>query len=62
MELLHAIGAEWIESFKQLSLESLIKLKMSRQNKTIEQADLIMNRLKNKNDDDDIDIDLIEQQ
>jgi hypothetical protein len=36
---------------------------MSRQKKTIEQADLIMSRLKSKdNEDEDIDIDLIEQQ
>jgi hypothetical protein len=36
---------------------------MSRQKKTIDQADLIMSRLKNKDsEDEDIDIDLIEQQ
>jgi hypothetical protein len=44
-----------------MSFDALLKLKMSRQKKTIEQADLIMRRLKSKDDEDD-DIDLIEQQ
>ena len=45
-----------------MSLKALLKLKMNRQQKTIDQADLIMGRLKGTAGDDEDDIDLIEQQ
>lgn len=42
-------------------MEKLLKLKSSRQEKTIKQAELLMERLR-KHDEDDSDLDLLEAQ
>jgi hypothetical protein len=45
-----------------MSMERLLKLKLSRQQKTIDHADIFLGRLKTKDDDDDLDLELIEEQ
>lgn len=56
------VPSEKSSKFDKMSLNTLLMLRSNRQAKTIEHADVIMDRLKKKADDIDDDIDLIEQQ